>query len=491
MKTLFTLVAGILLGAIAFGVFNTFDDGATDSENSNSNEPLYWVAPMDPNFRRDKPGKSPMGMDLVPVYAEDQGEESPGTVKISPDVENNLGVSTTKVERRTLSVPIHTVGYVGYNEDQLVHIHPRVSGWVETLSVKTSGEQVTKGQPLYSLYSPQLVNAQEEYLLAKSRKNRALIDAAIARLRALHLPEAVLSDLDKNGKIHQRVTFTSPQSGVIDNLNIREGFFVEPGTTMMSIGTLQEVWVEAEVFERQSSKIKTGLAVSMTLDYLPGREWQGEVDYVYPSLDPKTRTLRVRLRFQNPDIQLKPNMFAQVKIHTAPLNNVLMVPIQAVIRTGKQDRVVLSLGEGKYKSVEVRIGLITSDAIQILDGLVHGDQIVTSAQFLLDSESSIDSDFRRMHNMGMSTHDETVQQADVTGVIVQLDKDARSANISRSAIPKWGRGPATMDFMFAQDLDMAELTEGSAIAFTFEIRDGEFVVTHATVTENNQVGGED
>ena len=154
----------------------------------------------------------------------------------------------------------------------------------------------------------------------------------------------------------QTLTFYAPQSGVVDNLNIREGFFVKPGTTLMSVGTLDDVWVEAEVFERQAALVNVGLPVTMTLDYLPGKRWQGEVDYVYPALDPKTRTARVRLRFKNPDALLKPNMFAQVAIHANAENDALVIPKEAVIRTGDQDRVVLALGEGRFKSVEVELG---------------------------------------------------------------------------------------------------------------------------------------
>lgn len=481
MRSLILLLAGLVLGAILIKALDFLaTPPASDAVNA-SDEPLYWVAPMDPNFRRDKPGKSPMGMDLVPVYADDNQQDSPGTVRISPDVENNLGVTTSPVALRRLELPVHTVGYVGYNEDKLVHIHPRVSGWVDSLHVKTTGEQVVKGQPLYALYSPQLVNAQEEYLLAKKRNNRDLINAALARLKALHLPDDTLNRLNNSGLVQQTVTFASPQTGVVDNLNIREGFFVEPGTTMMSIGTLDEVWVEAEVFERQSSQIKTGLTVSMSLDYLPGTQWQGEVDYVYPSLDPQTRTLRVRLRFDNQEHKLKPNMFAQVTIHTAPLNDVLLVPTQSVIRTGKQDRVVLALGEGRFKSVEVGLGQVTQHFTQVLSGIEAGDEVVTSAQFMLDSESSISSDFKRMYRNTMEDVPE-VQQATVNGIIEEKGAHSSAATISREAIPKWNRDPATMAFVFSDEVDHHAFKVGDPLRFTFEIRDGEFVIVDAEVT---------
>lgn len=330
-----------VIGALfTIALYSAFVDFSAVSESGVSSpeekKPLYWVAPMDANYRRDKPGQSPMGMDLVPVYADGgSGSDSgPGTIKISPEVVNNLGVRTAMAEYKSLHSQIKTVGYVKYDEDQLVHIHPRVEGWIEKLYVKAAGDPIGKNEPLYEIYSPALVNAQEEYLLALERKNQRLISAAEDRLSALQLPKSGIRNLKKTRLVNQSITFYSPQSGVIDNLNIREGFFVKPGTTLMSIGKLDQVWVEAEIFERQSSQVIKGLLVTMSLAYLPGIDWQGEVDYVYPTLDPKTRTIKVRLRFSNKDNQLKPNMFAQVIIHSNMKEKNLMIPREALIRSG-------------------------------------------------------------------------------------------------------------------------------------------------------------
>lgn len=359
-------------------------------------QPLYWVAPMDASYRRDKPGKSPMGMDLVPVYEDSAAEDTPGTIRISPEVVNNLGVRTATVGFGALPTEIRTVGYVQYDEDRRMHIHPRVEGWIEKLHVKASGDPVVAGQPLYELYSPQLVNAQEEYLLALKRDNPRLVEAARDRLLALQLSPEVIARLQRDRIARQTVTFYAPQSGVVDNLNIREGFFVMPGTTLMSIGVLEDVWVEAEVFERQAPIVSVGLPVTISLDYLPGRQWQGKVDYVYPSLDENNRTLRVRLRFANEDRILKPNMFAQVVIMADPVENALVVPREAVIRTGSEDRVVLALGAGRFRSTPVALGRVGEREVEIRDGLEAGDTVVVSAQFLLDSESSKRADLMRM-----------------------------------------------------------------------------------------------
>ena len=306
---------------ITFGAYNLLsskNNELSTAISADEKKPVYWVAPMDANYKRDKPGMSPMGMNLVPVY-DDGGkgpDEGPGTIRISPDVMNNLGVRTAVASYQPLHTEINTVGYVAYDEDKLVHIHPRVEGWIEKLYVKAIGDPVKQNQALYEIYSPELVNAQEELLLALNRKNDILIRAAQNRLTALQLPKSAIARLKETKQVQQTITFYSPQNGVVENLKIREGFFVQPGSTLMSIGDLSEVWVEAEVFERQAGQVKTGTTVTMTLDYLPGKSWEGQVDFIYPTLDPKTRTVKVRLRFRNEDGIFKPNMFAQITIHT-------------------------------------------------------------------------------------------------------------------------------------------------------------------------------
>lgn len=411
VKNVGLLVLGVAIGAAGLGVVMTgtgfsnsagSDTGAgsmSEQTSKTSNEPLYWVAPMDPNYQRDKPGKSPMGMDLIPVYEEagSGADAGPGTIKVSPEVVNNLGVRTAVSAMTNMHFEVRTVGYVDYNQDEIVHVHPRVEGWIEKIYIKAEGEPVEQGDPLYELYSPALVNAQEEYLFALSRGNRDLVRGAETRLRALQVPQQTLDELRKTRKVRQAVIFYAPQSGVVDNFNIREGVFVKPGMTLMSIGALDEVWVEAEVFERQASMISAGLPVSIQLDFLPGEKREGVVDYVYPVLDPVTRTLKVRMRFDNRDRQLKPNMFAEVVIHKYAENASLTVPEEAVIRGAESNRLVLALGDGRFKSIAVKTGRSDGKLIEVLQGVSAGEEVVTSAQFLLDSESSKTSDFKRMN----------------------------------------------------------------------------------------------
>ncbi|WP_114326690.1 efflux RND transporter periplasmic adaptor subunit [Candidatus Colwellia aromaticivorans] len=492
-----SLFIGIIIGLAVSGIgyLLTVEKSVNNEQVADKAEkiPLYWVAPMDANFKKDAPGLSPMGMDLIPVYA-DSGEgadEGPGTIRISPDVINNLGVRTVSVQYKNLHNQIDTVGYVTYDEDKLVHIHPRVDGWVEKLYVTSVGSVVTKDQPLYDIYSPALVNAQEELLLALERKNGRLIKAAENRLVALQLPRRVIAQLKKSRKVQQNITFYAPQNGVVENLNIRTGFFVKPGATLMSIGDLSEVWLEAEVFERQAAQVHVGTKVTMRLDYLPGKEFGGKVDFIYPTLDVKTRTVKVRIRIDNKSGEFKPNMFAEVAFHTSNNAQGLLIPREALIRTGNQNRVVLALGGGSFKSIAVTVGRFDSDSVEILSGLSEGEEVVSSAQFLLDSESSKSSDFMRMNHSSVDMNEDAMdmsQPSDVisattSGTINSVMMDHRMVNISRAAIDKWQRPAATVDFLVDDALAMENFIQGNDIDFTFEVRGDDFVITHFDIKE--------
>lgn len=393
------VLLGVIAGAgVAWWLIpETAMSNVAETASSGPADPLYWVAPMDPNFRRDAPGKSPMGMDLVPVYADDGStDDAAGTVRISPNVVNNLGVRTDRVIQGRLPNNITTVGYVQYNEDEMEHVHPRVEGWIEALYVKAEGEPVEKGKALYTLYSPTLVNAQEELLLALNRGNQRLVEAAEQRLEALNVPASLVRQLRQTRELQRTMTVYAPGSGVIEDLNVREGMFIKPGDRVLTIAALDEVWVIGEVFESQLSAVKAGNRAVMTLDYMPGRQWRGRVDYVYPEINPKTRTARVRMRFDNADGALMPGMFARLNVQGERGERNLLVPRESVIRTGKSDRVVLALEEGAFRSVDVTVGRFAEQYAEIVDGIRPGDMVVTSAQFLIDSESSKTADFQRM-----------------------------------------------------------------------------------------------
>ena len=389
-----------LLAAAAVGVLvgrwmAPAGESLAGAEDPAEREILYWVAPMDPNFRRDEPGKSPMGMDLVPVYA-DEVDATPGTVKIDPTVVNNLGVRTALAEQGPLSRRIETVGYVNFDEETLQHVHTRVDGWIEKLAVTATGDPVKKGELLFELYSPTLVNAQQEYLTAVRSSNQVLLEASRERLTALGVTDSEIARLRENREASQRVRVYAESDGVIAHLGVREGIFITPATEVMSVARLDQVWVHAEVFERQSAWVRPGQAALVELDYLPGKTWQGTVDYVYPELDPTTRTLRIRIRFDNEGEMLRPNMFARVTLLADRTEPVVHVPREALIRGGSIDRVVLALGEGRFRSRAVSVGIESGDRVAILDGLSAGDRVVTSGQFLIDSESNIGTALGRM-----------------------------------------------------------------------------------------------
>lgn len=399
-KNIYAAVAVLI--AVAIGVFiGRSMDGSADTGDDvvagGDREVLYWVAPMDPNYRRDKAGKSPMGMELRPVYA-DEVDSQPGVVAIDPTIVNNLGVRTAKAQRGPLSRQIDTVGYVSYDEDTVQHVHTRVDGWIEKLATKANGDPVKKGQLLFELYSPTLVNAQEEYLTALRSNNKLLLGASKNRLAALGVNASDIARLDKERTVRQRVRVTAESDGVIAHLGVREGIFVTPATEIMSVAELDKIWVIAEVFERQSGWVKAGQNATVELDYLPGKTWRGVVDYVYPELDPKTRTLKVRLRFDNASTALRPNMFARVVIEGDAFGNVVHVPREALIRGGTVNRVVVALGGGRYKAQPVTIGIESGDYVAIRKGLSEGEEVVVSGQFLIDSESNIGAALARMNN---------------------------------------------------------------------------------------------
>ncbi|MBL4744407.1 MAG: efflux RND transporter periplasmic adaptor subunit [Cycloclasticus sp.] len=356
---------------------------------------LYWVAPMDPNYRRDEPGKSPMGMELVPFY-EGHNSGSGTSVLISPNVIQNLGIRSELVERSHLWRGINTVGYVDYDEMKVSHIHLRVSGWIEHLATHSEGERFKKGDVLLEIYSPELVNAQQEYLQAISSGNRRLITASTERLYSLGLTKEQLNKVRKTRKAMQVVPIYAEHDGVVSKLSVRHGMYVTPANKVMSLADLSSVWLLVDVFEKQANWVKQGDAAEVTLSYLPGKTWKGRVEYIYPSLNPKTRALTVRLKFDNPGELLKPNMFAKVKIFSGLKDNILVVPTQAVIRTGDEDRVIVTNGDGQFDAKTVTVGIESGAYTEIIDGIMAGDRVVTSGQFLIDSEANLRASIQRL-----------------------------------------------------------------------------------------------
>ena len=372
----------------------------------------YWAAPMDPTYVRNEPGKSPMGMDLVPVYEEEGDEkESASTIRIDPVTIQNMGVRVGKAVKKTMTKHIRTVGSVTYNETQLFIVSSKFDGWIENLHVDFVGENVEKGQPLYDIYSPEVLTAQQEYLLAydqyknlpknasknvKSATER-MMTASRTRLRYWDIEESNIKELETSRKIRKTVTINSPATGVVVKKNVFVGHYVKAGMHQYEIANLSTVWVDVDIYEYELPWVRKGMSAEMELAYIPGKTFQGEVLFMYPYLDTKTRTARLRLSFSNTGFELKPGMYANINLFAKISDPTLVIPQEAIIDSGVRKVVFVALKKGRFQPREVRVGVEGNDhEIQILAGLSEGDNIVLSGQFLLDSESRLREAIQKM-----------------------------------------------------------------------------------------------
>ncbi len=366
--------------------------------------PLYWKAPMDPSYVRDTPGKSPMGMDLVPECPSSAAATPTGVVAIDPTTIQNIGVRTTPVERRPLGRSVRAVGRVAYDERRVAHVHTKVQGWVEKLLVDFVGQEVERGQPLLEIYSPELVATQEELLLAARYREateaspfedvrgsgESLFDATKRRLALWDIPDRDVARLLETGEVERTLTLYAPASGVITRLGVRTGMEVVPNTHLYTIADLSRVWVLAEVYESELPWLEVGQKATVELASLPGRAMAGELTYIAPFLDPKTRTAEVRLELDNSERELKPEMFGNVLIEGEPISDAIAIPADAVIRSGTRTIVVVALGDGRFEPREIELGLDAGDAgLEVRTGLEPGEDVVVSSQFLIDSESNL------------------------------------------------------------------------------------------------------
>jgi Cu(I)/Ag(I) efflux system membrane fusion protein len=394
----------------------------------------YWVSPMDPGYVRDKPGKAPCGMDMVPVY-EEVGEEAPGTIKVSAATIQSMGVRTAKVEVRPLSRLTLAVGLVNFNERNLSTLTTKVNGWIERLYVNATGDPVRKGQALLSIYSPELVSSQEEYLLAvrnlKATKDspvkemadgaKRLAEASRRRLAYFDISAAQIAELERTGQVKKHLTLFSPANGIVTKRMVTQGTYVQAGVPLLEVADLTTVWVDADIYQFELPWIKVGQPVTMSLDYLPGETFQGKIDYIYPYLKEATRTAKVRLRFPNPGLKLKPEMFAQVKIESPVTHQAVVVPTSAVLDTGLKQHVFIALGQGRFEPREVKLGVYGDDNNyrEVLSGLQGGEEVVTSAQFLLDSESR----FREAVQMMMPGQEGAGKKAETPQAVPGMKKE--------------------------------------------------------------------
>ena len=357
---------------------------------------LYWASPMDPSIHSDHPMKDNMGMDYIPVYAPQTGAAPASGLSVDARMAQNLGVRTVKVEERPLGQAIHTVGTVAVDENHLYTVTPRYSGWVVNLRVRAVGDPVRQGQVLAELYSPDLYSAEQEYLIVLREKNTPELGAAAhERLRLLGLSDDAIAALARNGQARREVAVRAPASGVITRLDARQGGYVSSQTPFYEIANLERVWVNAALYDYQLPWVALGDPVRLHLPAYPGRTWRGRVSFIYPTLDPKTRTVNARLSIANPDGSLRPGMYANATLVAQP-RKALAVPQSAVLHTDQGDFVMLAQGEGHFLPVQVVLGAQADGWVEVREGLKAGEQAVESAQFLLYSESQFQSVKARM-----------------------------------------------------------------------------------------------
>lgn len=337
-------------------------------------------------------------------------------VELSGAVIQTMGVRTARVARGILRREIRTLGRVEYDETRLAHIHPRAEGWIEGLTLRAEGEPVRRGQELAQLYAPEILSAQVDFLLALDPRATGAagvkVDKARNLLRLLDVPDAVITEIERTQETRNRIPVLAPIDGVVTGMQAREGMYVSKDTEMFTIADLSRVWVMVDIFEHQIGGLKPGLDAEIRVPAHPGQSWEGVVDYIYPDLDAKTRTLTVRLVFPNPELLLKPNMFAEVVIFGEPKTDVLKIPSEALIVTGERESVVKALGEGRFQPVDVATGARVGGEVEVLAGLDADDEIVVSGQFLIDSESSLQASFLRMSDTSMTENAGTPASAE-------------------------------------------------------------------------------
>lgn len=372
---------------------------------------VVYRSTMNPTEFSDKPGNDSMGMAMVAEEAEERSPEGPDvegrvSVKISPEKRQLIGVRTAVVERKSLTKTIRTVGRVTFDETRLHHVHTKVGGWIERLYANT-GEVVEKGQPLLTIYSPELLASAQEYLLALRARDRLagssmpsvkasgddLVESARRRLLLYDLTEDQIDDLAKAGEAPRTTTIYAPMTGHVIMRNVTHGEKIDSGTALLDLADLSRVWVLADVYEYELPFVHEGQAATMSLSYLPGRTFEGRITLIYPVLEEATRTVKVRLEFPNPGLSLKPDMYADVEIR-ASMGEKLTVPESAVISTGERDLAFVDRGGGYFEPRTLTLGLRLPDGFEVIAGLAEGEKVLVSANFFVDSESTLKAALR-------------------------------------------------------------------------------------------------
>lgn len=382
--------------------------GTGGSQPQSAKAVTQWRSPMDPGYVRDAPGKDYMGHDLVPVT---DGGGDGGAISIDPVTAQNMGVRTEPAVRRTLVKSIRTVGILTYEEGRQFSINSKIDGWIERLHVNRQGQMVEKGQPLMEIYSPELVAAQQEFLLALENSRRQLsnpvtevvqsserlLEAARTRLKYWDISPGQISAIERSGQVTKTLTLYSPHSGVVTMKKALQGMRVMAGEELLQVSDISTIWVNADIFEYEIPWVKVGQTARVELPFAAGRVFEGKITYIYPYLKNETRTARARIELVNPGLELKPDMYATVTIAAGAVGEALAVPVNAVLNSGKGQTVFVARGDGRYEPRQVTTGVADdSGYIQIVSGLGEGEPVVVSAQFMLDSESTLREAVQKM-----------------------------------------------------------------------------------------------
>ena len=460
----------------------------SEASGQSSRKLLYYRNPMGLPDTSPTPKKDSMGMDYIAVYAGDE-PDGDGAVKVSPARLQTLGVKTARAEMQVLDAAVRAVGRIEVDERLIHDVSPRFEGWIERLYVNASGDPVKRGQPLFSVYSPELVSAQKELAIAESLNLDAPGADPAAREAAHRLAAGARERLSNwqvgiaDGKRASRLSFSSPVNGVVLEKKAVEGMRFTPGMAIYRIADLSKVWVIADVYEMDLARVRVGETASIGIEAFPDRSFKAKVSYVYPTVNTATRTTPVRLELENRDGQLRPGMFAHIEVAVAGSKLRLTVPKSAVIDSGERQIVLRVAGEGKFQPQPVKIGLRGKESVEILDGLEDGAEVVVAANFLIDAESNLKAALATF-NEPKSSAAAGAKRYEAMGSIDTVDAVNGTISMHHEPIPalKW---PAmTMDFGIAEAALVKGLLPGQAVHFKFEDRgNGEFVITRIDKVE--------
>ncbi len=507
-KQAIAVVAGLIVAGAAF--YGAYRFGLTQGQNAapsstavtseaglkagavdpkTGKKVLYWHDPMVPGQRFDKPGKSPfMDMQLVPVY-EDAGAGSPA-VTVDSRITQNLGIRTVEVKSGRLESVLEVPGNVAINERGIEVIQARTAGYVEHAYARTTLDPVRRGQPLVVIYSPDWVAAQEEYL-AVARMNSSLPgdlrSAALARMRQVGMTESQIRLVESTGKLQPRLSISSSVNGVITEVGARDGMTVTPGMTLFRVADLSTVWVLADVPESQASVSRPGQPITATAAGLPGQTLTGKVDAILPDVNPSTRTLKVRVELQNKNRQLVPGMFVSVRFGSQGGADKILVPTEALIRTGARTIAMVEVANGGFSPVEVKTGAEANGQTEVTEGLKAGQKIVASGQFLLDSEASLRGTTTRMESAPIAAKPAAAgPEHEGVGKIEAVTPEGLT--ISHGPIPTIQWGAMTMDFKAPPAGLPKGLKQGQQVRFKFQM-DAEGVPVLSSVQPASTTAG--